>query len=169
MTHAKAFRTFIILYSVFKIRRLSGNIKLKLHTGVNEISNGLWLFRLGISGKHLTLKIAAPIKQGLLHHWKFSKVHTDPQFAQGFQPSPCLLLYNKIVQSTNRSHTNHEKEHVRCKGKVEASIENIRGLYLAVLKLTTVQVTKLPLYHIIRKVGMNCFVKPLLTEDFSIV
>jgi hypothetical protein len=29
---------------------------------------------LGISGRHIPLKIAAPTKQGSVHHWKFSKV-----------------------------------------------------------------------------------------------
>jgi hypothetical protein len=47
--------------------------------------------------------------------------------------------------------------------------ENIRGLNLAVVKLTTVQFSKLPLLHKIRKIGMICYVKPVLTEDFCIV
>jgi hypothetical protein len=37
---------------------------------------------------------------------------------------------------------------------------------LAVVKLMTIQVTKLPLYHKICKIGMICFAKPGLTEDF---
>jgi hypothetical protein len=49
--------------------------------------------------------------------------------------------------------------------KMKANIENIKGLNLAVVKLTTVQVTNLPLYHKIRKIGMICSVKPVLTED----
>jgi hypothetical protein len=40
---------------------------------------------------------------------------------------------------------NHENEYVRSIGQGEASTENIRGLNWAVTKLTTVQVTKLPL------------------------
>jgi hypothetical protein len=47
--------------------------------------------------------------------------------------------------------------------------ENVRGLNLAVVKLTTVQVTKLPLQHKIRKIGMICFAKPVLTDDLYIV
>jgi hypothetical protein len=49
--------------------------------------------------------------------------------------------------------------------KAKADIENIRGLNLAVVKLTTVQVNKLPLWHKIRKIGMICFAKPGLTEN----
>ena len=37
--------------------------------------------------RHLLLNIATPAKQGFAHHWKFSKVHTGPRFAQSFQPS----------------------------------------------------------------------------------
>jgi hypothetical protein len=40
---------------------------------------------------------------------------------------------------------------------------------LAVVKLTTVHMTKLPLWHKIRKIGMTCSVKPVLTEDFCVV
>jgi hypothetical protein len=39
-------------------------------------------------------------------------------------------------------------------GKARPDIENIRGLNLAVAKLASVQVTKLPLYHKISMIGM---------------
>jgi hypothetical protein len=48
-------------------------------------------------------------------------------------------------------------------------MENMRGLNLTVVKLTTVQVTKLPLQHKIRKIGMICSVKPVLTEGMCVV
>jgi hypothetical protein len=50
---------------------------------------------------------------------------------------------------------------------VKSDIENIRGFILAVVKLTTVQVTRLPLQHKIRKIGMICYVKPVLPEDLG--
>jgi hypothetical protein len=53
--------------------------------------------------------------------------------------------------------------------KVRPGTENIRGLNLAVVKLTTVQVNKLPLLHKIRKIDMICSVKPVLTEDLCAV
>jgi hypothetical protein len=40
---------------------------------------------------------------------------------------------------------------------------------MAVVKLTTGQVTKLPLYHKIRKIGMVCSAKPVVTDDLCIV
>jgi hypothetical protein len=63
MTEAKAFRTFIKIYSLFKSERLSANIKLTL-----QIGNDLCFPRLGISGRHLSHKIAVPTKQGSAHH-----------------------------------------------------------------------------------------------------
>jgi hypothetical protein len=52
---------------------------------------------------------------------------------------------------------------------VKPDIENIRGLNLAVVKLTTVQVTKLQLQYKICKIGMICSVEPVLTEDLRVV
>jgi hypothetical protein len=52
--------------------------------------------------------------------------------------------------------------------KAKPDIENKKGLNLAVF--ATVQVTKLPLQHEIRRIGMICFAKPgLTTEDLYIV
>jgi hypothetical protein len=49
------------------------------------------------------------------------------------------------------------------------SHENTRGLNLAVIKLTTVQMTKLPSYRKIHKICMICFAKSVLAEDLCIV
>jgi hypothetical protein len=46
--------------------------------------------------------------------------------------------------------------------KTKPETENIGGLNLAVVKLMTVQVTKLPLWHKTRKIGTICFGKPVL-------
>jgi hypothetical protein len=48
-------------------------------------------------------------------------------------------------------------------------VENLRGLNLSVVKLSTVQVTKLPLQHQVCKIGTICFAKPILTEDLYVV
>jgi hypothetical protein len=52
---------------------------------------------------------------------------------------------------------------------VKPDIENIRALNLAVVKLTTVQVTRQPLQHKICKIGMICPTKPVLAEDLCVV
>jgi hypothetical protein len=48
-------------------------------------------------------------------------------------------------------------------------VDSIRVLNLAVVKLTTVQVTRQPLQHKLFKIGMICSAKPVLTEDLCIV
>jgi hypothetical protein len=50
----------------------------------------------------------------------------------------------KLCRQQAKVIQNHENEHIRSIGQGEA-INNIRGLNLAAVKLTTVQVTKLPL------------------------
>jgi hypothetical protein len=88
MTEAKAFRTFIRIYSLFESERLSANIKVILiKESTDHISNDICLSRLGISGSHRFLTIAKPAKQGSSHRWKLSEVHTGPRFALGFQLS----------------------------------------------------------------------------------
>jgi hypothetical protein len=52
---------------------------------------------------------------------------------------------------------------------VKPHIENTRGLNWVVVKLTTIQVTKLPLYHKIHKIGMICSGKPVLIQDLYVV
>jgi hypothetical protein len=52
---------------------------------------------------------------------------------------------------------------------VKPDTENIRGLNLVVVKLTTVQVIKLPLYHKIRMIDTICSVKPVQTEVLCVV
>jgi hypothetical protein len=54
---------------------------------------------------------------------------------------------------------------------VKPDVENIKGLNLAVVKLTTIQVTRQPLQYKICKIhiGMICSAKPVLTEDLCVV
>jgi hypothetical protein len=102
-----------------------------------------YAYPLEIKGRHLFLKIAAPAKQCSSHHWKVSKVQTDPPFAHGFQPSVCIKLCRQQAEVIQ----NHENEHVRGIGQGEARHRKycIRGLNLAAVKLPTVQATEVPL------------------------
>jgi hypothetical protein len=52
---------------------------------------------------------------------------------------------------------------------VKPDIENTRGLNLAVVKLTTAQLTRQLLQHKICKIGMICPTKSVLTEDLCVV
>jgi hypothetical protein len=80
------------------------------------------LSRLGVCGRHLPIKIAAPVKQGSAYHRKFSKAHTGPRFAHSFQPSVCIQLYSitKLCRRQAEVIQNHENEHIRGIGKGEA-------------------------------------------------
>jgi hypothetical protein len=90
MFEAKAFRTFITVYSLFKSERLSANIKLTLHkaliTSVMTNAGTAWESAPNIR----LLKFAAPTKQGSPHHRQFSKAHTGSRIARGFQHPVCL-------------------------------------------------------------------------------
>jgi hypothetical protein len=57
----------------------------------------------------------------------------------------------------------------RLLARLRFELSSIRGLNLALVKLTTVQVTKLPLLHRIHKLDMICSIKPVLTQDSCIV
>jgi hypothetical protein len=90
---------------------------------------------------------------------------------------PVAVYYNKTQHTNNTHHTNNHstqnysnnKGHTTHNELQKPDIGNIRGLNLAVVKLTTVQVTKLPLWHKIRKIDMICLAKHVLTEDLYIV
>jgi hypothetical protein len=107
-------------------------------------SNDLSLPRLCT---HISLKIAAHAKQGSAQHWKFSKVHISPRFAHSFQISVCIRLYKKLCRWQANVIQSHEKEHVRfMQGRTRyRQTWEIWDINLAVDKLTTFHVTKLPL------------------------
>jgi hypothetical protein len=54
-------------------------------------------------------------------------------------------------------------------GKTKPDTENIRGLNLAAVKLTIVQVTKLQVWHKVNKIDMICIAKPKLIGDLYIL
>jgi hypothetical protein len=128
MTEAKAFRTFIRVYSLFKHERLSANIKLTLYKAL--IRSVIRLSRLGISDRHLSLKIAAHAKQGSAHNWTFSKAHTGPRFAHSFQHSVYIWLYKKLRKRQAKVIQNHENKHVHSIGQGEARHRKYKRLIL---------------------------------------
>jgi hypothetical protein len=97
MIEAKAFRTFVRIYSLFKSECLRANIKLTLHKA---------LMRCIMTYACPAWELAAPTKQVSSHQRRNSKLHTGPRCAHSFQPSINTRLYNKIVQVTSRNYTN---------------------------------------------------------------
>jgi predicted metal-dependent hydrolase len=88
------------------------------------MSNDLRLSRVGISIRHLPLKIAAHTKQGSLHHSKFSKVHIGPRFAHSFQPSNIYDYITKFCRRQAEAIQNHANEHVR--GIIQGEARHIK-------------------------------------------
>jgi hypothetical protein len=93
MIEAKAFRTFIRIYSLFKNESSSANIKLTLHRAlirsIMTYACPAWL----LAADTYLLKLQL-LQNSSPHHWKFSRVHTGPRFAHGFQPSMSIRLQN---------------------------------------------------------------------------
>jgi hypothetical protein len=77
MIKAKAFRTFIRIYFLFRSERLRTNIKLTLYKAlIRSIMTYACPPPLpGVCSRQPSTEIAAPEKQGSPHHWQFSKVH----------------------------------------------------------------------------------------------
>jgi hypothetical protein len=79
MIEAKAFRTFIRVYSLLKNEHLSANIKLTLHEAliwsVMTYACPAWDF----AARYPSNEIAAPVEQGSPHHQQFSKAHAGPR------------------------------------------------------------------------------------------
>jgi hypothetical protein len=124
MIEAKAFRIFIRIYSLFKCKRLSANIKIIYPQGTDQIYNDLRLSCLGISVRSLPLKIAVHEKEGSVHYCKFCKVHTGPRFARDLHTAFNIPYVNdyvaKLCIQKEEEIQNHENEHVRNTGQGEA-------------------------------------------------
>jgi hypothetical protein len=98
----------------------------------------------GISGRYQRLLIAAPVKQGSSHHWKFSKVHIN-QICTQHSTFHMYTIKKNYAGSKQKSYKIMRMNVFIAEDKVKPDIENTRGLNLAVVKLMTIQVTELPL------------------------
>jgi hypothetical protein len=85
---------------------------------------------LGISCRHLPIKIAAHAKQGSVHPWKFSKVHTGPRFSTAFNLPYVYDYIIKLCRQQAEVIQNHENEHVRGIGQGEAKLRKYKRLKL---------------------------------------
>jgi hypothetical protein len=141
----KAFRTFIRIYSLFRSERLSANIELALSKALIrsvmtcacpawESAADTYLLNLQrLQNKVLRTNGSSP---------RFTPVR---DLHTAFNLPYVLDYVTKLCRQQAEVIQNHENEHVRGIGQGEARHKNIRGLNLTVVKLTTVQVTKLPL------------------------
>jgi hypothetical protein len=117
---AKAIRTFIIIYSLFKCERLSTNIKLTLHKAfirlVITYASPAW----GICGRQPFNKIAAPAKQSSPHIGNFPRGTPVCDLHMAFK-SPYVYDYiTKLCKQQAEVIKNHDNENVRIIGHGEA-------------------------------------------------
>jgi hypothetical protein len=82
---AKALPKFISMYTLLKIERVNVSAELSLYKAL--IHNDLGQPRMRIRGGQLPFEIAASAKNSSPHQWRFTRAHTGPRFACGFQNS----------------------------------------------------------------------------------
>jgi hypothetical protein len=96
--------------------------------GTDQNANNVRLSRLGISGRHLPLKIAEPTKQVSAHHWKFSRCTPVRDMHTAFKlPYAYDIRITKLCMKQAEDIQNHENEHVRGIGQCEARHRKYEG------------------------------------------
>jgi hypothetical protein len=145
MIEVKAFKTFITIYSLLKSERLSANFKPNFHKALIisvmtyaypacELAADTYLLK----SQRLQNKVLRIIGKFPMYT-PVRELHTTFIF---------LYVYDYITKSCRQQ---AEVKHITrmnmfaVQDKAKPDIENIRGLNLAAVKLTTAQVTKLPL------------------------
>jgi hypothetical protein len=98
---------------------------------------------LGISGSHLKLQRLQ--NNVMLSIGNFPRCTPIRDLLTTFNLPLVYDCITKLCRQQAEVVQNLENEYVRSTGQGEADIEDVRGLNLVVVKLTTVQVTKLPL------------------------
>jgi hypothetical protein len=92
------------MYSILRSELLNANIKLNLHEAMIRLVMTYACPAWELAADAYLLKLQRLQNKILRTIGKFSKVHTGPRFAHGFQPSVCIQLYNRIVQAASESH-----------------------------------------------------------------
>jgi hypothetical protein len=142
---AKAFRTFIRVYSLFKSERLSANITLTHHKAIIRtiMTYACPAWEFAADNNLITLqRLQNKVLRTTGKHPRRTLVH-DVYMAFKL-PYVHIRLYNKIMQATSRCHTKSWKI-LAIMDKAKPDTEDISGLNLAAVKHTIVQVTRLPL------------------------
>jgi hypothetical protein len=155
MIEIKVFRIFVRVYFLFRSEWLSAIIKLTLHKAlirsIMTYACPAWV--------SVEFEIAMPRKQSSSRQWQVSKVRTGPRVACCFHNSVRGWFYHKLCrQQAEVIQNNHNLYMFITYDKAKSSTGNIKGLTLAAVKLTTIQViTKCKIRHI-------CCTKPGVTE-----
>jgi hypothetical protein len=145
MIEAKAFGRFIRIYSLLKSERLSANIKLTLHKAMMRpvVTYACPAWEL-VADTYL-LKLQRIQNNVLRTTRNFPRCTPVRDFHTAFKLPYAYDYITKLCRQQAEVIQNHENEHVRSLGQGEARHRDVRGLNLAAVKLTTVQVTRVPL------------------------
>jgi hypothetical protein len=132
MIEAKAFRTFIRIYSLFKCERLSTNNK---RTIQKALFRSIWLMLVPPGSLQQTTiywNCSARQKKSSRHYLKFSKVHIGPRFAHGFQTSLHIPYgyITKLCRKLSEVIQNNENANVRNIGQGEPRPRKYKRLKL---------------------------------------
>jgi hypothetical protein len=147
MIEAKAFRTFMKIYSLLKSERLSAKIKVTIHIS---------LIRTVITYACHAWELAADTCLLKLQRLQYKILRTIGNFPRctpvRYMHTAFSLPYvydyiTKLCGKQAEAIRNYENEHVRRIGQCEARHRKYKSLILAVVKLTTVEVTRQPLRH----------------------
>jgi hypothetical protein len=111
MIEAKAFRTFVRIYSLFRSERLSANIKLTLHKALirSVINYACLSWELAAD---IFLKISVPVKQGSQPYWEFPWYTLIHNLHMAFNLPYVLNYITKLCRQQAEVIQNHENEHV---------------------------------------------------------
>jgi hypothetical protein len=144
MIEATAFRTFIRIYSLFKSERLRADIKLIIHKRVSRSLMTYACLKWEISAYTYFLTLQRMQNKVLPPPIGTFPRNTPVRDLHRAFNLPCVYDYiTKLCRQQAEVMQNHENVHVCSIGQGEA--RRRKGLKLAAVKLTTVQVTKLPL------------------------
>jgi hypothetical protein len=145
MTEVKTFRTFIRIYSLFKSERVSINIKPNPHKALirSEMMYTCAAWHLA-AGTYL-LKLQRLQNNVLRAAGNFQRCIPIRDLHTAFNVPHVYDYITKFCIQQAEDIQNHKNEHVRQYRTRRSQTENVRRLSLAVVNLTTVQVTQLPL------------------------
>jgi hypothetical protein len=144
MVEAKAFRAFFTIYSLFKSERLSSNIKFTLHKvmiiSVKTYARPAWEFE---AESHL-LKLQRLQDRVLRTIGSFPRRTSVRDMHEAFQIPYVYDYITKSCRQEGEVNLNHENEMFATLDKTKPDVESIRGLNLAAVMCTNVQVSRLP-------------------------
>jgi hypothetical protein len=122
MIEAKAFRTFIRVYSLFKSERLSANIKLTLHKALirSVMTNDLYLPAWEFAADTHLLKLQSLQNKVLRTSGKFLRRTPVRELYMAFQVPYIYDYITKLCRQQAEVIQNHENANVRDIGTGEA-------------------------------------------------